>query len=50
MVAIDGCSVQCAAKTLQHAEIEPAIQVIVTDLESRSLMRLHLTKRPAQKL
>jgi uncharacterized metal-binding protein len=32
MVAIDGCSVQCAAKTLQHAEIEPAIQVIVTEL------------------
>ena len=32
MVAIDGCSVQCATKTLQHAEIEPAIQVIVTEL------------------
>jgi uncharacterized metal-binding protein len=23
VVAIDGCPVQCAAKTLQHAEIEP---------------------------
>lgn len=32
IVAIDGCSVQCAAKTLQLAEIEPAIQVIVTEL------------------
>ena len=32
MVAIDGCPVQCAAKTLQHADIEPAIQIIVTDL------------------
>lgn len=32
IVAIDGCPVQCAAKTLQHAEIEPAIQVIITDL------------------
>ena len=32
VIAIDGCPVQCAAKTLQHAEIEPAIQVIVTDL------------------
>ena len=31
MVAMDGCPVQCAAKTLQHAEIEPAIQVIVTE-------------------
>jgi uncharacterized metal-binding protein len=32
MIAIDGCQVQCAAKTLQHAEIQPAIQVIVTEL------------------
>jgi uncharacterized metal-binding protein len=32
MVAIDGCPLQCAAKTLQHEEIEPAIQVIVTEL------------------
>ncbi len=31
-MAIDGCPVQCAAKTLQLAEIEPAIQVIVTEL------------------
>ena len=32
MVAIDGCPVQCAAKTMQHAEIEPAIQIVVTEL------------------
>ena len=32
MVAIDGCPVQYAAKTLQHAEIEPAIQIIVMEL------------------
>jgi uncharacterized metal-binding protein len=32
LISIDGCPVQCAAKTLQHAEIEPAIQIIVTDL------------------
>jgi len=32
IVAIDGCPFQCAAKTLQHEEIEPAIQVIVTEL------------------
>jgi uncharacterized metal-binding protein len=31
MVSIDGCPVQCAAKTLQYAEIEPAIQIIVTE-------------------
>lgn len=32
IISIDGCPVQCAAKTMQHAEIEPAIQVIVTEL------------------
>jgi uncharacterized metal-binding protein len=32
MIAIDGCPVQCAAKTLQHEEIEPAIRIIVTEL------------------
>ncbi len=32
IISIDGCPVKCAAKTLQHAEIEPAIQVIVTEL------------------
>ena len=32
VIAIDGCPVQCAAKTLQHAEIEPAVQIIVTEL------------------
>ncbi len=32
VVAIDGCPVQCAARTLQHVEIEPAVQVIVTEL------------------
>ncbi len=47
IVAIDGCPVQCAAKTLQHAEIEPAIQVIVTDLGLRNLTRLPLMKRSA---
>jgi uncharacterized metal-binding protein len=31
IVAIDGCPVQCAAMTLQHVEIEPAVQVIVTE-------------------
>ena len=32
MISIDGCPVQCAAKTLQHEEIEPAIQIVVTEL------------------
>src|SRR5512137_2476558 len=32
IISIDGCPVQCAAKTMQHAEIEPAIQIVVTEL------------------
>jgi uncharacterized metal-binding protein len=32
MISIDGCPVKCAAKTLQHADIEPAIQIVVTEL------------------
>ena len=31
IISIDGCPMQCANKTMQHAEIEPAIQVIVTE-------------------
>lgn len=31
IISIDGCPVQCAAKTMQHVEIEPAIQIIVTE-------------------
>lgn len=32
MISIDGCPVKCAAKTLQHADIEPAIQIVITEL------------------
>ena len=32
IISIDGCPVQSAARTMQHAEIEPAIQIIVTEL------------------
>jgi len=32
VVVIDGCGVQCALKTLQHAKIEPVVHVIVTDM------------------
>jgi uncharacterized metal-binding protein len=43
MISIDGCPVQCAAKTLQHAEIEPAIQIIVTDLGIEKSHEMALT-------
>lgn len=32
MISIDGCPVKCAARTLQHADIEPAIQIVITEL------------------
>ena len=47
MVAIDGCPVQCAAKTLQHAEIEPAIQIIVTELGIEKSHEIALIKKIA---
>jgi len=45
MISIDGCPVQCAAKTLQHAEIEPAIQIIVTDLGIEKSHEMALEKK-----
>ena len=32
MISIDGCPMRCAARTLQHLQIDPAIQIIVTEL------------------
>ena len=32
IIAIDGCPVSCAKKTLEHADFKPDIHVIVTDL------------------
>jgi uncharacterized metal-binding protein len=32
LVAIDGCPVQCAKKTLEHAGFKPDVHVVVTDL------------------
>ena len=32
MISIDGCPVKCAARTLQHVDIEPAIQIVITEL------------------
>ncbi len=32
VVSLDGCAAKCAYKTLKHAEIEPAIQIVITDL------------------
>jgi len=32
VVSLDGCAAKCAYKTLQHADIEPILKVVVTDL------------------
>ena len=32
IVAIDGCPVHCAKKTLEHADFKPDVHVVVTDL------------------
>jgi uncharacterized metal-binding protein len=50
MVAIDGCPVQCSAKTLQHAEIEPAIQIIVTELGIEKSSNLALDEKVCSKV
>jgi len=48
MVSLDGCPVQCATKTLQHTEIEPAIQIIITELGIEKSHDIALDERPAQ--
>lgn len=32
IIVIDGCSVHCAKKTLEHAGFKPDVNVVVTDL------------------
>lgn len=32
LVAIDGCTVKCAAKTLDHAGLNPQVSVVITDM------------------
>jgi uncharacterized metal-binding protein len=38
IVVIDGCPVQCATKTLEHADLKADLLVIVTDL---GIMKTH---------
>lgn len=38
IVAIDGCPVQCATKTLEHADLSADIPVVITDL---GIMKTH---------
>jgi len=42
--------VQCAAKTLQHLEIEPAIQIIVTELGIEKTQDLSIDKDVCSKV
>lgn len=41
VLAIDGCPVKCAAKTLEKAGIKPTHQVLITDLGLKKVDDLH---------
>ncbi len=32
LVAIDGCPVKCAAKTLEHSGLHPEVSIVITDM------------------
>ena len=42
VIAIDGCPVHCARKTLEYAECPVTVHVVVTDLGIRKKSNLHL--------
>jgi uncharacterized metal-binding protein len=42
VVAIDGCPVQCARKTLEHADCPVAVHVVVTELGIEKSSDFHL--------
>jgi len=42
VVAIDGCPVHCARKTLEHAEYPVTVHVVVTDVGIRKTLDFHL--------
>jgi uncharacterized metal-binding protein len=50
VVAIDGCPVHCARKTLEHAECPITVHVVVTDLGIRKTSDLLLDKKDIVKV
>ncbi len=50
VVAIDGCPVRCARKTLEHAECPVTVHVVVTELGIRKTSNLLLDKKDIAKV
>jgi len=50
VVAIDGCSVHCARKTLEHAECPVTVHVVVTDVGIRKTSDFHLDNKDINKV
>ena len=50
IVAIDGCPVHCARKTLEHAECPVNVHVVVTDIGVRKTSNLLLDKKDIAKV
>jgi uncharacterized metal-binding protein len=40
VICIDGCGTRCASKTLEKAEINPAVCIVVTDLSIKKNMEM----------
>jgi len=50
VVAIDGCPVHCARKTLEHAECPVNVHVVVTDVGIRKTSDFHLDDKDIVKV
>ncbi|MGQ9721771.1 MAG: putative zinc-binding protein [Candidatus Jordarchaeum sp.] len=50
VVAIDGCPVHCAKKTLEHAECPVTVHVVVTDLGIRNTSDFQLDDKNIAKV
>ncbi len=50
VVAIDGCPVSCARKTLEHAECPVTVHVVVADLGIRKASDFHLNDKDIEKV
>ena len=50
VVAIDGCPVHCARKTLEHADCPVSVHVVVTELGIRKTSNLLLDKKDIAKV
>ncbi|DAC72650.1 MAG TPA: zinc-binding protein [Thermoplasmata archaeon] len=50
IVAVDGCPVHCARKTLEHAECPVTIHLVVTELGIRKTSDFHLEDKDIVKV